>query len=193
MRQNAPTGWNSLLDRAWQGRIAFADPTASGSGYTALCTLLQVLPGDREQTLRAFVDNLNGRVLEDSGSVITAVADGSCYIGVTLEETARKAVYDGLDLAVVYPEEGTCILPDGAAVIQGCAHPENAQKFIDFLLAPETQQRLVTDFFRRSIRSDVSDSLLPAPPALNYDLVQAKTQRQTLLDRWQELTGEGIS
>ena len=193
VRQNAPTGWNSLLDRAWQGRIAFADPTASGSGYTALCTLLQVLPGDREQTLRAFVDNLNGRVLEDSGSVITAVADGSCYIGVTLEETARKAVYDGLDLAVVYPEEGTCILPDGAAVIQGCAHPENAQKFIDFLLAPETQQRLVTDFFRRSIRSDVSDSLLPAPPALNYDLVQAETQRQTLLEHWQELTGEGIS
>ena len=151
------------------------------------------MPGDREQTLRAFVDNLNGRVLEDSGSVITAVADGSCYIGVTLEETARKAVYDGLDLAVAYPKEGTCILPDGAAVIQGCAHPENAQKFIDFLLAPETQQRLVTDFFRRSIRSDVSDSLLPAPPALNYDLIQAETQRQTLLEHWQELTGEGIS
>ena len=36
VRQNAPTGWNSLLDRAWQGRIAFADPTASGSGYTCL-------------------------------------------------------------------------------------------------------------------------------------------------------------
>lgn len=191
VRQNAPTGWNSLLDQGWQGRIAFADPTASGSGYTALCTLLQVLGGDQDKTLNSFVDNLDGRVLADSSDVITAVADGSCYIGVTLEETARKAVYDGLDLAVVYPKEGTCILPDGAAVIQSCAHPENAQKFIDFLLAPETQQRLVTDFFRRSVRSDVSDSSLPAPLALDYDLDRAEHERQALLDRWQELTGEG--
>ena len=141
--------------------------------------------------LTAFVRNLDGQILSDSSDVITAVADGSCYIGVTLEETARKAVADGLDLAVVYPREGTCVLPDGAAVIAGCAHPDNAERFIDFLLERETQQRLITNFFRRSVRADLAEDGLPAAPALDYDLERADTGRQQLLERWRELTGEG--
>ena len=191
VRQNPPDSWECLLDRGWRGRIAFADPGSSGSAYTALCTLLQALDGGEDKVLTAFVRNLDGQILPDSSDVITAVADGSCYIGVTLEETARKAVADGLDLAVVYPREGTCVLPDGAAVISGCAHPDNAERFIDFLLERETQQRLITNFFRRSVRADLAEDGLPQAPDLHYDLERADAGRQQLLKRWQELTEEG--
>ena len=177
VRQNPPDSWECLLDRGWRGRIAFADPGSSGSAYTALCTLLQALGGGEDKVLAAFVRNLDGQILPDSSDVITAVADGSCYIGVTLEETARKAVADGLD--------------DGAAVISGCAHPENAERFIDFLLERETQQRLITNFFRRSVRADLADDGLPQAPDLHYDLERADAGRQQLLKRWQELTEEG--
>lgn len=187
VRQNFPTGWDDLLDPGWRGRIAFADPAASGSSYSALCTFLQVCGSDTQQTLAAFYRNLDGRIIPDSSDVIDAVADGSCYIGVTLEENARKAVADGLDIAIVYPSEGTCVLPDGAAVVCGCAHEENARAFIDFLLLSETQQRLSDELYRRGVRTDAEDGTLPALNAVEYSTQQAAAQREALLSAWQAL------
>lgn len=74
---------------------------------------------------------------------------------MTLEENARKAIADGLDVAIVYPAEGTSVLPDGAAIVRGCAHEENARKFIDFLLSPDVQQLLGAELSRRSVRTDI--------------------------------------
>lgn len=190
VRQNLPTGWESLLDASWRGRIAFADPAVSGSSYTALCTLLQVLGGDEETTLAAFYRNLGGRLISDSGDVVTAVADGSCYIGVTLEENACKAIDEGLDVAIVYPTEGTSILPDGAAIVRDCAHEENARRFLDFLLLPETQEALASELGRRSVRAD-DVSALPEITAVPYDLDRALRERQSLLEAWRTLSGEG--
>ena len=86
VRQNPPERWADLLDAGWRGRIAFADPTVSGSSCTALGTLLQAVGGNTDNTLAAFFRNLDGRIIADSGGVVPAVADGSCYVGVTLEE-----------------------------------------------------------------------------------------------------------
>ena len=92
VRQNPPERWADLLDAGWRGRIAFADPTVSGSSCTALGTLLQAVGGNTDNTLAAFFRNLDGRIIADSGGVVPAVADGSCYVGVTLEENARKFI-----------------------------------------------------------------------------------------------------
>ena len=185
VRMNPPTGFASLLDPAWRGKIAFADPAVSGSSYTALCTLLQALPGDTEENLRSFGANLKGELLSSSGEVIGAVAEGSCYIGVTLEETAMKGIAAGYDIAIVYPEEGTSALPDGAAVVAGCAHEDNARRFIDFMLGPDVQQLLPEKFYRHSVLAS-SDSL-EAVQLIDYDLDWASREQKKLLSVWGEL------
>ena len=184
VRMNPPQGFASLLDPAWQGKIAFADPEVSGSSYTGLCTLLQALPGDRMENLKKFAANLKGRLLSSSGEVVSAVAEGSCYIGVTLEETALKGIAEGNDIALVYPEEGTSALADGAAVVAGCAHEDNARRFIDFMLSPEVQRRLEEDFSRRSVW-DGADGLEDIP-LISYDLSWASGEQQSLLGLWKE-------
>ena len=194
VRQNLPQGWTDLLDPGWRGRIAFADPCASGSSYTALCALLQASGGDSGETLRAFARNLRCKTLPDSGDVIAAVADGSCYIGVTLEENARNAIAEGMDVALICPVEGACAVPDGAAVVKGCAHEENARRFIDFLLLPETQRHLSGEISRRGVRADAAaDTLLPEVKTLPYDLEWAGAQRESILRAWRELCGEDAS
>ena len=190
VRQNPPERWADLLDAGWRGRIAFADPTVSGSSCTALGTLLQAVGGNTDNTLSAFFRNLDGRIIADSGGVVPAVADGSCYVGVTLEEIARTAIADGLDVAIVYPAEGTSVLPDGAAIVRGCAHEENARQFIDFLLSPDVQQLLGTELSRRSVRTDTASDALPELTVLPYDLRRADERRQELFDAWQALCGE---
>ncbi len=185
VRMNPPTGFESLLDPAWRGKIAFADPAVSGSSYTGLCTLLQALKGDWNEDLDCFAVNLNGRLLGSSGEVVGAVAEGSCYIGLTLEETALKGIASGYDIAIVYPEEGTSALPDGAAVVAGCAHEENARLFIDFMLSPEVQQLLPEKFYRHSVYGD--DEELEDIEIIDYELEWASTQQAALLEAWGEL------
>lgn len=188
---NPPTGWAALLDEAWKGKIAFADPLVSGSSYTALCTLMQALPGEPADIIDAFAENLDGNILDSSGLVVSAVAEGNCYIGVTLEETALKAVRAGYDIAMVYPEEGTSDLPDGAAVIAGCAHGENARLFIDFLLSSDVQNRLGDSFCRRSVRAGAA---LPAGcgemTLIDYDITWAGQHQMEILSRWTADTEE---
>jgi iron(III) transport system substrate-binding protein len=191
----APAGWQSLLDPRWRGKIAFADPMVSGSSYTALLTILQALPQPEAEALAAFWQNLNGLVLPGSGDVVGAVAQGDCLVGITLEETALKAIDQGVDIQMIYPAEGTSDIPDGVALIKGGGHRENALLFIDFILSPAVQSRLARDFSRRPvIVLDESAEDAPEDFALiSYDIAWAGQHKSALLEQWQSLQkGAGL-
>lgn len=188
VRMNPPTGWESLLDPVWRGRIAFASPSASECSYTALSTMKQVLPeGD---VLEALFRNLDGKVLPGTGAVVDEVADavagGSCTVGVTLEPAALEAVEAGKDVALIYPEEGTGAVVDGMAVIAGCAHEENARCFIDFALGEDVQQYLAEKCRRRPVRSGLYPETAEIA-LLDYDLDRAAAERDAILQQWREL------
>lgn len=181
-------GWEDLFRPAFQGRIAFADPAVSGSSYTALATLIQVLGEDSRQTMARFSQALGQTWLTGSGEVLTAVADGSCLVGITLEETALTQIAAGADIALAYPREGTSCVPDGSALVKGAPHPDNARRFLDFTASYDVQALLDQRIFRRTIRSDI-----PAPaslrplgeiPLIPYDLAWAVANRDRLLSDW---------
>lgn len=188
------TGWESLLSGRWSGSIALADPTVSGSSYTAAATMLCALPGDDWDLLDRLAVQLEGRVLPDSGDVVAAVAGGSCRVGVTLEETALKRQAQGADIAIVYPEEGTSAVPDGSALIAGAPHPDNARAFLDFAQSRDVQELVVSQFSRRSVRTDVSDgdALPPADELalIDYPVRWAAELKDTFSARWPELLQE---
>ena len=185
------TGWADLLDPRWKGRIAFADPTVSGSSYTAALTLFSCIEGDDWDILAALVDNLDGGALPDSGDVVESVRSGSRYIGVTLEETALKQ--RSPELGIVYPAEGTSAVPDGCALIKGARHPENARAFLDFVMSRDVQELLVSDLSRRSVRTDVhAPEDLPSEAELgiiDYDVHWASSIKEEFIARWTELCG----
>lgn len=181
------TGWSSLSDPIFRGRIAFADPAISGSSFTALAT--QILAGkSMEKTLATLAENLQGKTLSSSGDVLNAVVDGSCLVGITLEETALKYIAAGADLAMVYPEEGTSCVPDASAIVKGAPHSENAKRFLDFTVSYEVQQMLSESSYRRPVRSDIpaGESLLPLQDIVlvDYDIDWACKNRDVILSDW---------
>lgn len=190
IRSNPPDSWQSLLDPAWRGKIAFASPAVSGSSYTALAALLQVLPGKDGDLLAAFSRNLDGQILESSSQVTGAVADGTCYIGAVPEDAALQAIADGRDVALLFPKEGTCVLPDGMAVVRDCRHGDNARRFIDFALSEDVQRYLMENCSRRSVRGDLKgEEGFFAFDSFDYDTAWAGEQREALLAQWQALRG----
>ena len=190
--EGAVTGWADLLDPRWKGRIAFADPTVSGSGYTAALTLFSCIEGDDWDILAELVANLDGGELPDSGDVVESVRSGSRYIGVTLEETALKQLSP--EVAIVYPAEGTSAVPDGCALIKGARHPENARAFLEFVIGRDVQELLVSDLSRRSVRTDVhAPEDLPGEAELgiiDYDVHWAGSIKEEFIARWTALIGE---
>ena len=181
------TGWSSLSDPIFRGRIAFADPAISGSSFTALAT--QILAGkSMDKTLATLAENLQGKTLSSSGDVLNAVVDGSCLVGITLEETALKYIASGADLAMVYPEEGTSCVPDASAIVKGAPHSENAKRFLEFTVSYEVQQMLSESSYRRPVRSDIpaGESLLPLQDIVlvDYDIDWACKNRDVILSDW---------
>ena len=96
----------------------------------------QALEGDRDENLQHFARKLEGRQLDSSGDILTAVASGSDWVGITLEETAPKRMHAGDNIAMVYPHDGTSSVPDGSALIKGAPHQDNAKRLFGFHRQP---------------------------------------------------------
>lgn len=151
-------------------------------------------PGDDWDQLDRLAVQLEGRVLPDSGDVVAAVAGGKRRVGVTLEETALKRQAQGADIAIVYPEEGTSAGAGRRALIAGAPHPDNARAFLDFAQSRDVQELVVSQFSRRSVRTDVSDgdALPPADELalIDYPVRWAAELKDAFSARWPELLRE---
>lgn len=183
----APRNWEELLSSRLRGSIAYADPTKSGSSYTALQTMIQALSDkySMEEVVRSFSDNLNHDVAPESADVIEDVIAGRKLIGITYEETALKRIAAGADIGVIYPEKGTSAVPDGCAVIKGAAHQENAELFIEFIVGEDVQHLLEDQLYRRSVREDLTAA--EAIKEIPYDLAYSQIHREEVLALWAEL------
>lgn len=186
--------WSDLLRPGFKGKIAFADPAVSGSSFTSLVTEITALKGRTADPMAAFAEALDGHILPDSGNVTSDVSSGKSLVGITLEETALKAIDAGEHIEIVYPSDGTTCLPDGIALIRNCPHPENAKLFLDFAVSRDAQRILVTQNSRRSVRTDVADSLPPLSeiPLLTYDIDRVCEARESILKKWAGLTEETV-
>ena len=191
-------GWADLFEDNYRGKIAFADPSKSGSGFTELVTLMEAMGISQDETLRAFAAALAGRQLDDSGSVLTAVAEGHDLVGITLEETALQRISTGHDIAMVYPSDGTSCVPDGSALVKGAANERNAKLFLDFTVSRDVQQLLADRYYRRPVRVDVEHptglAALEDIMLIDYDVDWATQNRDTILADWSlHLGGEVTS
>ncbi|MDD3369628.1 MAG: ABC transporter substrate-binding protein [Lachnospiraceae bacterium] len=177
-----PRSWEELLDQRWKGKIAFADPRKSGTSFTALSTMLQILG---EDSMEPFTDNLDGHISEDSGAVLDEVISGTRLIGITLEETALKRIAAGADIGMVYPKEGTSAVPDGCAILAGATHQKNAELFLEFTISEDVQQYLAQECYRRPVRTDIQTKGRQAFAEITYDIDWTGKRQKALLKEWE--------
>ena len=185
-----PRTWSDLFDEKWKGQIAFADPNNSGTSYTIISTLAQILKEEPTALLPRFYEQLDGRILDSSGDIIPEVSDGSFLIGITLEETARKAIETDDDISMLYPEDGTSAVPDGCAMVKNAPHSYNAGKFIDFVVGYDTQKYAVENFYRRSVRKDLAQSTGNSLELIRFNIEKSAQQETAVFDLWDSLAGK---
>ncbi len=187
------TSWKDILNPEFKGKIAMADPSKSGSAYTILVTMLTAYQSENDgwDFIKAFYNNLDGKILTSSSAVYKGVADGEYALGLTLEKKAIKYVLSGAPVKIVYPSEGTSAVPDGVAIIKGTKNLDNAKRFMDFILSKDTQTLGALELSRRSVRNDVDapEGLGPISDIklVDYDFEKAATGKEDILKKWKDI------
>lgn len=187
-----PYSWQDLLNPSLKGKIAYCQPSKSGSAYTQLCTMILAMGGQNAgwDYIERLSANLNGKILDSSGKCHKLVASGDFAAGITIEKSA--ALYmDNSDVGYCYPSEGTSAVPDAIAIVKNCQHEENAKIFEDFILSRSAQEEQSRDWNRRPSRSDV---LLPAGlvpvssiKLVNYDFSWAAQEKEAIIGRFNSI------
>ncbi|MEA5051515.1 MAG: extracellular solute-binding protein [Oscillospiraceae bacterium] len=190
----APSSWQDCLDPAFRGKIAYCQPSKSGSAYTQLCTMILANGGGEAgwAFVEKFADNLDGKILDSSGKCHKLVASGEYLIGITIEKSAVLYLGDP-NVGFCYPADGTSAVADAVAIVKGCAHEENARTFVDFVTSYASQSEQSADWSRRPSRSDVpvADGLvdISALKLVDYDFAWAAGEKEENLARFAALLG----
>ena len=165
-----------------------ANPDKSGTAYAQVYGVYKMF-GD--EGLAKLVDNAT--ILDSSSLVYKGTAEGEFPLGITMEYAAFRYVAGGnKNVKLIYPSDGVISAPEGAAVIKGCKHPEEAQLLVDYLLSKEVEDMIFEKYYRRPARPDAAAiEGLPATSSLNilkaFDPAEASELKNVILSKWKKL------
>jgi iron(III) transport system substrate-binding protein len=134
-----------LADPSWKNRCGIAKPLF-GTTATHAAVLDVTLGRSRAEVFFQQVAE-NAQVLSGNKQVAQSVALGKLAWGVTDTDDAIIEVEAGLPIAIVFPDQqpaelGTLRIPNTIAILKGAPHPVAAAKLADYLVSPETEDRL---------------------------------------------------
>jgi iron(III) transport system substrate-binding protein len=147
---DAPKSWQDLLDPKWKGKIGMPSPLLSGTAYVTAGALSDKYGWDYFSALKN-----NGLKVEEGNSALqNKLLTGEYDIVIILEENILKMAGKGEPVKVVYPEDGTIIIPSPIAIFNTSQNKEAAEAITNWWLSKEGQQAIVKGWMH-SVRADV--------------------------------------
>jgi iron(III) transport system substrate-binding protein len=183
-----PKNWKDLLDPKWKGKIVMTNPEKSGTAYAQVYGIHKLYGWDGINKLIA-----NATILDTASLIYKGVAAGEYPLGITLEYAAHRYIVGGdKNVGIVYPADGAFISPEGTGIVKNCPHPEEAKKFVDYLISKKVEDEIFDKFSRRPARLDARDteglpSLKNITILKSFDPMEASTLVKEILGRWKEI------
>ncbi|CDN58256.1 Iron(III)-binding periplasmic protein (plasmid) [Neorhizobium galegae bv. officinalis bv. officinalis str. HAMBI 1141] len=137
-----PKCWADLLDPSFKGEIQMANPNSSGTAYTALATLVQIMGEDKAYD---YLKKLNANISQytKSGSApVKAAGRGETAIGIVFMHDAVAVAVEGFPVKSVAPCEGTGYEIGSMSIVKGARNMENAKKWYDWALKADVQSHM---------------------------------------------------
>ena len=174
---------NSMYDFAFdtsvKGAISMSNPLTSGTAMASVVAL-------RDKYGYEYFDALGrqGVMIESGGVALTKLETGECKVIMILEESVlKKREEEGSKLEVIYPTDGTILVPSTIMTINdqwnANQNTKAAEAITDFFLGPEGQSAIVAGWMH-SVRTNF--------PILPYDAIPTTEIRANSMDvNWENV------
>lgn len=144
MKLPTPKVWSDLANPAFYDHISTVDPRRSGS-MGAMVEVILHANGWNEgwRVLTAIAANTN-KFTHSSSDPIKTVVSGNAVASLSIDFYAFSRINKlGADkLGFVIPKRQTVISTDPIAILRGAPNRKEAERFIEFILRADVQQRL---------------------------------------------------
>ncbi len=187
-----PKCWSDLTKPAFKDEIQVANPNSSGTSYTMLATLVQLMGEDKAfDYLKALHKNVN-QYTKSGAAPARAAATGESMVGITFQHDAVVQAIGGAPVKIVSPCEGTGYEIGSMSIIKGAKNMENAKKWYDWALTAEAQSIGAQAKVSYQVPSNKNASAPPQAPKfseiklINYDFAKygSSAERTRLLTKW---------
>lgn len=186
-----PKCWADLTNPVYKGEVQVANPNSSGTAYTTLATLVQLLGEEGGFNLWKKMHKNVNQYTKSGSAPIKAAARGETTIGITFLHDMVTQVVKGFPIKAVAPCEGTGYEIGSMSIIKGARNLESAKTFVDWALSPAAQKLMPQ---ARAYQVPSNASVAPPPEApdisaiklIDYDfaLYGSSAERKRLLSKW---------
>ncbi len=187
-----PKCWSDLLDARFKDDVQVADPNASGTSYTMLATMVQIMGEDKGfDFLKKMHKNVN-QYTKSGAAPAKAASLGESLVGITFQHDAVVFAQQGAPVKIVSPCEGTGYEIGSMSLIKGAKNLDNAKKWYDWALSKEAQSIGPKAGVSYQVPSNKNAFLPEKAPRLteikliNYDFAKygSSAERKRLLSKW---------
>jgi iron(III) transport system substrate-binding protein len=186
-----PTCWADLPKVEYKKEIQIASPHSSGTAYTAIATVVQIMGEDAAfEYFKKLHTNISQYTRSGSAPVKNA-ARGENTIGVSFLADVAGEAQAGFPVKGIAPCEGTGYEIGSMTLVKGARNVETAKKFYEWALTPAAQ---ITSYEAKSFqlpsnRETPGHALIPKSNGMkliDYDFAKfgSSSMRKKLLDRW---------
>ncbi len=143
---NLPASILDLVNEKWKGKATLAYPLF-GTTATHAAAIFSEYGHDWAVDFFNAVKKIETGILDGNATVRDRVVNGDYSWGFTDTDDANGAIEDGKNVGIIYPDQeedemGMMVIPNTIALINGCPHPENGKRLIDFILRKEVEEIL---------------------------------------------------
>ncbi len=186
-----PKCWADLTKPEFKGQIQMANPNSSGTAYTMLATMVQLMGEDKGfDYLKALHANIN-QYTKSGSAPIKAAGLGETTVGIVFMHDAVAQTAAGFPIVTVAPCEGTGYEIGSMSLIKGARNPEAAKTFYDWALSADMQGKAkdVKSFQLPSNKAAAVSELTPdlsTIKLIDYDFKKygSSDERKRLLSKW---------
>lgn len=190
-RLTAPACWSDLVKPEFKGDIETSNPATSGTAYTILATLVQMMGEDKAfDYLRALNKNVN-RYTTSGTAQRQSVSRGESLIGVTFLDEFIPEQYVNAPIDVVLPCEGTGYSVGAMSIVKGARNLDDAKKFYDWALTADAQTirdqtKVIAIPSNKTAYAPDRVRALEKAKLINYDFTKygSSTERKRLIEKW---------
>ncbi|MBM4338487.1 MAG: extracellular solute-binding protein [Deltaproteobacteria bacterium] len=136
-----PKEWTDLVDPSYFGHLSISAPSRSGTTHLTVESILQAYGWDKGWALLLNMGGNMAVVTERSFGVPEGVNNGQYGIGIVIDFFGLSAIASGFPVDFAYPSL-TPIVPANVGIVKGGPNPENAKRFVNYLLSEEGQMLL---------------------------------------------------